>query len=306
MMQKKPIELSEILAFLGDMVIRVEGSVTDVSIDNLADVEHTIPSTLDWVNPAKKNAQVIAEHSNARVILVGENVTYSDAIRSSEKTLVFVKNPKMAIAKVGNAFFVKRPVPGIHPTAIIDPEAQIGSNVYIGPYVVIGKATIGDNCVIESHVRIYDDVHIGHHCKIFSHVVLGGESFGPEKDEEGNLFRFPQLGSLIIGNYVEIASMTCVDKGALSDTIIGDYTKIDSLCKVSHNNVVGKNVVITGCVSIAGSNVIEDGVWIGPNSSLVEWGHIGKNSLVGVGSVVLRNVKEETRVFGNPAKPIDI
>lgn len=299
------IEIEQIIELLAENVISVKGVCDGLFVDNLADVEHTVETTLDWINHSRKNAQQIAENTRAKVILVGDNVVYSDKIKAEGKVLIVVRDTRMAIAKVGNHFFSERYEPGIHPTAVIDPEAKIGANVHIGAYTVIGKAKIGDNSVIDSQVKIHDGVEIGHDCKIFAQVVLGGQSFGPEKDEDGNLFRFPQLGRLIIGNYVEIASMTCVDKGALSDTIIGDYTKIDGLCKIAHNNVIGKNVVITGCVSMAGSNVIEDGCWIGPNSSFHEWGHVGKDAFVGMGSVIFRKVKDGQKVFGNPAKVID-
>lgn len=305
-MTVRRVELAQILNVIGDYVVAVYGPNENVFIDNLADAEHTIATTFDWVNSTKKDKQSIAEKSAAKVICVDKDVVYSETLQQQGKTLIVVSNPRTVIAIVATNFFVEKRKPEIHPTAIISTDAIIGNNVYIGPYCVIGKAKIGDNCVIESNVRIHDGVEIGHDCNIFDHVVLGGQSFGPMKDENGNLFRFPQLGHLKIGNYVEIASMTCVDKGALSDTTIGDYTKIDSLCKVSHNNVIGKNVVITGCVSIAGSNIIEDGAWIGPNSSLKEWGHIGKDSLVGIGAVVLRKVKPCTKVFGNPSKEIGL
>ena len=250
----------------------------------------------DWINPYKQNKQDIAEKSKAYVLLVDETIPPIVG-----KTLIRVKNPKVALAEVGNHFFVKAPMPGIHSTAIIDSEAQIGKNVTIGPYCVIRKAKIGANSIIESYVKIYDNVEMGENCHIYDSVVLGAPGFGWEKDENGNNFRFPQIGGVIIGNNVEIGCQSCVDRGALSDTVIGDYTKIDSDCKIAHNNIIGQNVVVTGSNSIAGSNVIEDNVWIGPNCSFKEWGHIGRGSFIGIGSVVITNVKEKERVFGNPA-----
>ena len=292
----KKISLTDVLDVLKADVSSVEGDINDSFIDNLADVEHVNTTTLDWVNPSKKNKQEIAEKSAAKVILVDNSVT---AI--SGKILIKVKNPRTSLAKVGNAFFAEKPSTGIHPTALVDKDAIIGKNVHIGPYCVIGKAIIGDDCIIESFVRIYDSVEMGVGCHIYDNVVIGAPGFGLERDDEGNYFRFPQLGRVIIGNHVDIGCLSCVDRGALSDTIIGDYTKIDSVCKIAHNNKIGKNVAITGCNSIGGSNTIEDDVWIAPNSSLREWGHVGKGSFIGMGSVVVMKVKEGTRVFGNPA-----
>lgn len=299
-MIKKRILLEEIIAFLGDKVIGVDGPVQDVFIDNLADVERVNETTLDWIKPTKQDKQEIAEQSNARVLLVDDSV-----FPIADKTLIHVKSPKVALAQVGNHFFVEPWQPGIHPTAIINPNAKIGADCYIGPYCVIGKSIIGNHTYIDSQVRIYDDVEMGHDCVIKSGAVLGGVGFGYEKDEEGNRFRFPQIGQLIIGDYVEIGSNTCIDRGALADTIIGDYTKINNLCHVAHNNKIGRNVMITGCVNISGSNIIDDNVWIAPNSSIRGWVHIEESATVGVGAVVVKDIPARETWVGNPARKLE-
>ena len=301
----RKIHISDIIAFLGDELLAVHGTVSDTFIDNLADVEHTNEHTLDWIIPTKPNKTALAEQSNANVILVDSEVDYTQGMIDGGKILLVVRSPKRALAEIGNYFFVKKTVPHIHPTAIIDDEAQIGSDVCIGPYCVIGKANIGDGCVIDSNVRIYDDVTLGRHCHIKAGAVLGGEGFGFEKDENGNKFRFPQLGSLIIGNYVEIGSNTCIDRGALSETIIGDYTKINNLCHIAHNNKIGKNVAITGCVNISGSNVIEDNVWIAPNASIRGFIHLGEGCTVGMGAVVTKDIPAHETWIGNPARKLE-
>lgn len=299
----KKVEVKDLLDFLGKDIIAVYGSI-NCSIDNLADAIRVNSTTLDWINPSKLNKQAIVEQSLAKVILVDETIEYSDDIQKKGKTLIVVKNPKVALAKVGIEFFIDKVKHIIHPTAVIDSEAQIGNNVSIGAYTVIGKCRIGDNVVIDSNVKIYDGVTLGNNCIVKSGAVLGGEGFGFERDENGNLFRFPQLGALIIGNNVEIGSNTCIDRGALSDTVIGDYTKINNLCHIAHNNIIGKNVVITGCVNISGSNVIEDNVWIAPNASVRGWVRIEKGATVGMGAVVVKNIPSNETWVGNPAKPI--
>lgn len=300
----KRIPITEILDFLGPHVLAVEGTCSDelkeLFIDNLAEVERVNETTLDWINPAKTNKQEIAERSNARVMLVDETIT-----PIANKVLIKVKNPKVALAKVGNYFFVEKPEPGIHPTAIIHPEAQIGKNVSIGAYCVIGKATIGDNCVIDSNVRIYDCVLMGNRCVVKSGAVIGGNGFGFEKDSDGNRFPFPQLGGVIIGDDVAIGANTCIDRGSLADTIVGHHTKINNLCHIAHNNVIGNNVEITGCCNISGSNTIEDDVWISPNASIRGWIHIGKGSTVGMGAVVVKNIPEGETWVGNPARKLE-
>lgn len=296
----KKITLQEILQFLGEKVLQVHGPVEGVYIDNLAEVERVKETTLDWIKPSKPNKQEIAENSKARVLLVDAAVQPVDG-----KTLIVVKTPKVALAEIGNYFFVEKVMPGIHPTAIIHPEAKIGNNCHIGPCTVIGKATIGENCVIDAHVRIYDDVVMGHDCVIKAGAVLGGAGFGYERDEQGNKFRFPQIGQLIMGDYVEVGSNTCIDRGALADTIIGDYTKINNLCHIAHNNKIGQNVTITGCVNISGSNVIDDNVWIAPNASVKGWIHIGEGAVVGMAAVVVKDIPAHETWVGNPAHKLE-
>lgn len=299
-MIKKKISIEDILGFLNDKVIRVFGETSGVFIDNLADSGSVCGSTLDWVKSSNPNKQSIVENSPARVMLVD-----SEVMPVPSKTLIVVRNPKYCLAIIGNYFFVEKAEIGIHPTAIIDPEAIIGSNVSIGPYSVIGKASIGDYCVIDSNVRIYDGTILGHDCVIKSGSVLGGSGFGYEKDEEGNRFRFPQIGGLLVGNFVEVGSNSCIDRGALSDTVIGDYTKINNLCHIAHNNRIGQNVCITGCVNISGSNIIDDNVWIAPNASIKGWVHIGEKAVIGMGAVVIKDIPAGETWVGNPARKLE-
>lgn len=294
------IPVSDIVTFLDDVVLCVDGNTQNVFIDNLADVERVNETTLDWINPLKSNKQEIAENSKARVLLVDESVTPIEG-----KVLIHVNNPKVALAKVGNYFFVERPKIGIHPSAIIDPEAKIGKDVSIGAYTVIGKAEIGDNCVIDSNVHVYDGTVLGTGCVVKSGAVLGGAGFGYERDADGNKFRFPQIGSLIMGNYVEVGTNTCIDRGALSDTVIGDYTKINNLCHIAHNNKIGCNVTITGCVNVSGSNIIDDDVWIAPNASIRGFVHLGEGCVVGMGAVVTKNIPSGETWVGNPARKLE-
>ena len=296
----KSLYIKDIVNFLGEKVLSVEGEYEGVFIDNLADVSHVNETTLDWINPTKEKKQKIAENSKAQVLLVDKSI-----MPIAGKVLIRVNNPKVALAEIGNHFFVEQPQVGIHPTAIIDPDAKIGNNVAIGAYCVIGKVIIGDDCVLDSNVRVYDDTVMGKGCIIKAGAVLGGAGFGFEIDDNGNKFRFPQIGGLIIGNQVEIGANTCVDRGALSNTEIGDYTKINNLCHIAHNNKIGKNVIITGCVNISGSNVIEDNVWIAPNASIRGYVHLGKGCVVGMGAVATKDIPAGETWVGNPAKKME-
>lgn len=299
------IYVDEIVKYLSQFgKVKTIGDVNDAYIDNIADVKHVNAMSLDWINPWKENKQEIAENTPAKVILADSTIEYNDVLKASGKILIVVDNPKIALAKVGVEFFVDKIQPGIHPTAIIDPEASIGKDVYIGPYTVIGKATIGDYCVINAQCRIYDCVTMGHHCFLKDGVKIGGPGFGFEIDEEGHRFRFPQIGKVIVGNYVEIGANTCIDRGALSNTLIGDYVKIDNLCHIAHNDEIADDVFITAQSGIAGSVKIGKNCWIAPNSMVSNGLTVGENSMIGISSTVMKNISDNKVCFGTPAKVI--
>lgn len=293
----KQISVKEIVDCLGNQVLGVSGSIDNAFIDNLADMAHVNSTTLDWINPLKANKQEIAEESQAVVLLVDETVGKIDG-----KVLIYVKNPKRALAIVGNEFFVKKPFPGVHPTAIVDKRARIAETATIGAYAVIGKATIGEGTVVSPFVRVYDNVTIGKECFIKEGAVIGGVGFGFERDEDGNRFRFPQIGGVRIGNHVEIGGNTCIDRGALSDTILEDYAKVDNLCHIAHNAHIGKNAVVVACAEVSGSCTIGENTWVGPNVCIRDQRSIGANTMVGMGAVVVKNVGDNEIWAGNPAK----
>lgn len=293
----KMVSIVDIINCLGHQLISVYGRYDDVYIDNLADVAHVNASTLDWVNPDKWNKQEVAQNSSAHVILVDESIE-----PIPEKVMLYVKNPKISLAIVGNTFFVKRPKPGIHPTAIVDEDAMISNTATIGAYAIIGKVMIGANTVISPYVRIYDNVVIGSDCFVKEGAVIGGMGFGFERDEGGNLFRFPQIGGVKIGNHVDIGGNTCIDCGALSDTVLEDYVKVDNLCHIAHNVHIGSNTVVVACAEVSGSCQVGNNSWIGPNASLRDQRNVGTNTLIGMGAVVVKNIGDNEVWAGNPAK----
>ncbi len=129
---KIPIPLIEIITFLGDDVKNIYGSPEELFIHYLKASDQTDEYTLDWVNPAKTNKQNLVEQSKAKAILISESSEFSTELQNQSKVLIFVDNPKLTIAKVGNHFFVQRPKSGIHNTATIHPKAIIGKDVFIG------------------------------------------------------------------------------------------------------------------------------------------------------------------------------
>jgi len=296
------IKLENIIEFIKDQIIRIEGPYQGMEIEGIADLKNIDSKYLDWIHPNSQQPQVRAETSNSKVIIANQDVFYNDSMKYDGKILIQVKDPYLTIAKIGNEFFAKKEKPIIHPTAIIDKDAKIGKDVNIGAYSIIGSCIIGDNSIIQENVIIRDCVRIGNKVFIKSGAMIGNPGFGFVKEGNGTLVKFPQIGNVIINDNVEIGSNTSIDRGALSDTIIGSGTKIFNLCHIAHNVIIGEQTIITAHADISGSVKIGNNVWIGPNSTLIGHQIIGDNSIIGAGSVVLRDVPSNEVWVGNPAR----
>jgi len=259
----------------------------------------------------------MAERSGASCVLTDLSV------RKSSKPLIRVKNPKFAFLVIYNALNTKKTLPAFtHPTAVIAPSVKRGKDAWIGPYVVIEDGVtmgdgviIGNNCTIRKNCRIgsgchlysvvtlYDNTVLGKNVTLHSGVVLGADGFGYVK-EGGAIFKFPQLGKVIIEDDVEIGANTTVDRGSLSDTVIGAGTKIDNLCQIAHNVKIGKNCLIAAQTGISGSTVVKDNVTMGGQVGIVDNIAVGSNVMIAAQSGVTRAVKDGEVVMGYPARPI--
>jgi UDP-3-O-[3-hydroxymyristoyl] glucosamine N-acyltransferase len=216
---------------------------------------------------------------------------------------IIVNNPRSAFRKILEHFFYEQQATGIKSTAIIDPEATIGSDVHIGDHVVIEKnCIIGSHVVIGSGTVIRSNTHIGNYVKIGCNCTIGGPGFGYEKDDNGNWQHIPHLGKVIIHDYVSVHDNVVINRGVLNDTVIGSHTKIDSMVMIAHGVTIGSNTIICGQASIAGSVVIGNNCWIAPNVSILNKINIGHYVFVGIGAVVVSNVSDGKKIFGNPAK----
>lgn len=185
-------------------------------------------------------------------------------------------------------------------------NVEIGNNVIIENYVKIGNnVSIGDNTIIRAGVRIRDNVKIGENCFIKENCVIGSEGFGIEKDENGNNFRIPHVGGVIIENDVEIGSLTTVCSGTIEPTIVKEFTKIDDHVHIGHNAIIKRNVIIVAGTVVGGSAEIDEESWLGMNSSIKNGLKIGKNVITGMGSRILKNVADEQVMTNERAETLE-
>lgn len=301
----KKVSVEEIVAFLRDDVINICGECHNRFIDNIPNSERVNENSLDWINPAKISKQQIADQSKAKVLLVDSSLEYSESLKGQGKVLLMVNNPKLSLMKVIGEFFKENFTPGIDATAIVHPEAEIGKDVYIGPYCYIGKCIIGDNNVIHSGVHIYDRTVIGNNNEIHSGAIICVDGLGCVRLPDGKLEEFPQIGGVIIGDNCYIGANTHIASGSLSDTIIENGCKINGMTFIGSNDILHDNVWITGSTMLAGS------VEVGRNTNIFsrvvvrDWCSIGEGAVIGMGAVVTKNVPAGETWVGNPAKKLE-
>jgi UDP-3-O-[3-hydroxymyristoyl] glucosamine N-acyltransferase len=180
--------------------------------------------------------------------------------------------------------------------SIISDSSKIHPRAYVSDYNVV----IGENSIIEPNVIILPDVQIGKNVIIKAGAVIGSEGFEHKRTLKGILSVFHK-GKVIINDNVGVGANTCIDKGLIKDTIIGQYVKIDNLVHIAHSVTIGQNSIITAGVIISGSVEIGENVWLSPGVVVLNGIRIGNNSYVGINSLVLRKVKENDKVFGIPA-----
>ena len=220
---------------------------------------------------------------------------------------IISKNPRLDYLRVVSEFFTDKDIkPGIHPSAVLEGGQKIGRSVSIGAHCYIAsQVSIGDNTVIMPNTSIYGKVTIGSNCYIKPGVVIGGPGFGFEYDENGVPVHFPHTGEVIIGDNVYIGANTTIDRATIDATIIGDHVKIDNQVHIAHNCKIGANTLVTAGVVLCGGVEIGENSWLAPNCTVHQQVKIGKKCIVGMGAVVLKNVKEGRTVFGNPAVRIE-
>lgn len=186
----------------------------------------------------------------------------------------------------------------------ISKKAIIGENVIVYPFCVIkGNVTIGNNTIIKSGVKITGDVIIGENCIIRENTTIGTDGFAFVDDEDGNKFRFPFLGSIEIGNNVEIGALCNIEKAIVDTTVLSDYVKLDSFAFIGHDVKVGRNSLIIASV-LAGHVEVGEKSFVGLYSTIKQRVKIGNHVMIGAGSVVTKHIPDSMTVVGNPAKEL--
>ena len=169
------------------------------------------------------------------------------------RTGLIAPDPYVAFARIAALFEPHAPALGIHPTAVVAASARIGTGCSIGPHCVVGEdVVLGDACVLGARVYLHAGVRIGARCRFEPGAVIGSRGFGNAPSKEGWV-TVPQLGSVRIGDDVEVGANTCIDRGAIEDTVIENGVKLDNLIQIAHNVHIGAHTAIAAGTGIAGS-----------------------------------------------------
>lgn len=252
-------------------------------------------------------------------------VIADDRARSDDRAVIRVADPRRAFARAMRALIGARRIVGsIDPSARVDPSAQLGDQVQVGPYavieagVIIGSrsvigphafvasgASLGIECRLEPGATVYGNARLGDRVVLYASAVVGSDGFGLVM--EGDHYeQFPQVGGVQIGDDVEIGANSCVDRGALDDTRIGDGTKLDNLVHIGHNCQVGRHVVMAAQVGLSGGVVVEDYAVLGGQAGIGDRARIGARVKLGgqAGLLPGKYLAPDMAYWGTPARPL--
>ena len=286
----------------------------DVEVRQVASVSYATESDLAFVENA--GAEI---STSAGCLIVPINFSATTATPH-----IKVANPKLAFALIAKRLrtYEQRYFEG-SPSVIaktadvrtveIGAFVTIGENSYVGECCEIGdgvkigrNVTIRKGSIIHPNCVIYDNVEIGNDCVVHSGTVIGADGFGYVKDENGEYHQFPQIGTVVIEDNVEIGANSCIDRGSLGKTRIGEGTKIDNLVQIAHNVQIGKRVVIAAQTGISGSTVIEDDCVIGGQVGMGDHALVKSGAIIGSQAGVLPGKIVRPGVWwGTPVQPLD-
>jgi UDP-3-O-[3-hydroxymyristoyl] glucosamine N-acyltransferase len=287
--------------------------------ERIADLDQAREGEIAYIENEKLFAA--AAESKASCLIVKDGL----AENFDGRTLIEVSNPKLAFSLIGAALHppVRRD-PAIHSTAVIAENADIALTAYVGPNVCVGEyahvgpytrleagvvlganVSVGDDCVLHPNVVLYDGVSIGNRVILHASVCLGADGFGYVRHDLGYQ-KFPQIGTVVIEDDVEIGAHSCVDRAALGRTRIGRGTKLDNMVHVGHNCDIGERVVIAAQTGISGSVVIEDDAVIGGQVGLGDHTRVMSGAVIGSKAGILPGKIVRPGVWwGIPVQPLD-
>jgi UDP-3-O-[3-hydroxymyristoyl] glucosamine N-acyltransferase len=263
---------------LGELAVRYGLELVgdpEVRIDGVAALTSAAPGELTFCTGRKYRKQLAATRASA-VVLPRELVAECPV------AALIADRPYASYARIATGLHPPVPVaPGVAPSARIAPTASISHTAWIGDFAVIGAgsvigerchvgphcvieegARLGDDCRLEAHVTVCRGVTIGHRGVLKPGAVVGSDGFGFAPDADGYV-KVPHLGSVRLGNDVEVGANTTIDRGTIEDTVIGDGVKLDNQVQVGHNCRIGDHTVVAGCVGISGSSIIGSRCMIG-------------------------------------------
>jgi len=296
---------------------RLEGN-SQAEISRLAGIREAEPGDLTFV--ATPHYAGAAATTRATAVIVNE-----DWNRPCSATLIRVKSADKAFADAAQ-WFAPPPIsfaPGVHPTAIVAPDAKLGKDVFLGPYCIVEPgASIGDRCVLCGQCYVGHGTVIGDDCKLYPQVsireytrigsrviihngaVIGSDGFGYV--QEGALRKkIPQIGIVVIGNDVEIGANVTIDRARFGQTRIGNGVKMDNLIQIAHNVIIGDNCVIVAQAGISGSTMIGERTIIAGQVGIVGHLVIGSDIIVAAQAGVTKDVPSGSFVLGSPAMPYE-
>jgi len=308
-------------ASLTEIAKLVNGTVIGdgtLCVSALSPIDDVVPQALIFAEGDDNIKR--AETSLASAVLV------SQPHAALTKPMIQVSNPFKAFIQLLSYFYPsQQPEPGIHPTAIIASDVQIGQNVSIGPYVIINPGSvIGDSVVIKGHVyighrvkigqnttlhpqvTIYDNCQIGKQVCIHASTVIGSDGFGYTL-ADGQHMKVPHVGHVIIEDDVEIGANTVIDRATIGATMIGEGTKIDNLVQVAHSVKLGKHNILCAFTGIAGSTVSGNHVVFAANVGVSDHVRIDDGVILGARAGVppKKHLRQGNIYLGNPARPRD-
>ena len=304
--------LAELAAILGGEVVG-DGSV---SIRGVAGIREALPGDITFLANSRYEPYLLETRASAVICS-------REPRRATMVPLLQVDNPYLAFQRVVRVFRPDpyRPETGVHPSAVVSPEAEVGAEVSIGAQCVIERgakigarvvlmpgcyvgerASVGDDTFFFPHVILRDECQVGKRCIMHPGVVIGSDGFGFAFDS-GRYHKVPQVGNVVIGDDVEVGANTTIDRATTDSTRIGDGTKIDNLVQIGHNVVVGSHSIIVAQVGISGSTELEDYVTLGGQAGLIGHIRIGTRAIVGGKSGVTKSVPPDGVVIGYPALP---